>query len=293
MAKIKRRKKRKRKNAGNKSAGIIVLLLLLFILFAVLFIYKALFAPVFTEIPEPPGEVSVTEPAPSLPPNLLDAACFGTENGYKTYLSGNTEAALGIDISSHQGWIDWYAVADSGIDFVILRAGYRGYKSGEINRDEYLEYNLETATDAGLDIGLYFFSQAITPEEAQEEAKKLLKYIKGYEIAYPIYFDWEPVEDTTARTATISSSELTACAKAFCETIESAGYTPGVYFNLSLAMDYYYLYELKDYEFWLAEYTDIPTFPWEFQTWQYSCTGTVPGIETVVDMNLCFTPYGS
>lgn len=228
------------------------------------------------------------EEVPSLPMSELTAECFGMENGFKTYRSEELTAALGIDVSSHQGWIDWATVAQSDVDYAMLRAGYRGYGNGQTNPDEYFQYNLESATAAGLDVGIYYFSQAITEEEAIAEAKEALAMVEGYDLAYPIYFDWETVEDSTARTNTISSSELTACALAFCRTIEEAGYQAGIYFNLSTAFQLYQLQELTDYDFWLAEYRDIPSYPFAIDMWQYTENGQVPGIYTDVDLNLSF-----
>lgn len=224
----------------------------------------------------------------SMPPTELLQECFGTENGYKTYQSETLSAELGIDVSSYQGWIDWEQVSQSGVDYAILRAGYRGYTHGDTKTDDYFPYNLEAATAAGLDVGVYYFSQALTEEEAVAEAKEVLALVEGYELSYPIYFDWETVEHSDARTDTISSTELTACARAFCETVEKAGYRAGVYFNLSTAFQLYHLEELLDYEFWLAEYRDTPTYPFKIHMWQYTDTGTVPGIDANVDLNLSF-----
>ena len=112
--------------------------------------------------------------------------------------------------------------------------------------------------------------------------------LEDYEIQLPIYYDWEPITEAGARTDTISSSELTACANAFCQVIEAAGYRAGVYFNLSLATRYYNLPELGEYEFWLAEYQDVPSFPFRFSMWQYSESGAVDGVDTPVDLDLCF-----
>lgn len=230
----------------------------------------------------------IIEDEDSMPPSELVAECFGTENGYKTYNSETLSADLGVDVSSYQGWIDWQAVAQSGVDYAILRAGYRGYTHGDTKADDYFSYNLEAATAAGLDVGVYYFSQALTEEEAVAEAQQVLSMVEGYELSYPIYFDWETVEDSNARTDTISSTELTACALAFCETIENAGYRAGVYFNLSTAFQLYHLGELLDYEFWLAEYRDTPTYPFKIHMWQYTDVGKVPGINANVDLNLSF-----
>ena len=289
MAQTTKRKpnKRKKKRTYHLSPAAVLLLILGALALSLFLLFRLFFAV------KPPSQSSaLEESAPTatqaLPPTTLAAECFGEENGYKTYQSDALRAALGIDVSSHQGWIDWQAVAASDVDYAMLRAGYRGYTDGETNQDEYFQYNLESAADAGLDIGVYYFSQALTEEEAVEEANHVLDLVSGYSLAYPIYFDWETVEDENARTATISGSELTRCARAFCSTIENAGYDAGVYFNLSTAVQLYQLYDLKEYDFWLAEYQDIPSYPFAIDMWQYTNSGTVPGISVPVDLNLSF-----
>lgn len=289
--KKKKKKRRKARNSRNTQAVIVILALAVVLAAALFFLFRLTRQ---SQTPEEESEQAVSlTPAPTLPPSSLTAECFGVENGYKTYVSGTVTAALGLDVSSHQGQIDWTAVAESGVDYVILRAGYRGYGDGSIHEDETFAANIAAASQTGLGIGVYFFSQALSPEEAEAEAHTVLSLVEGYDIDYPIYFDWEPVSDDGARTATISSSELTACARRFCQTIEEAGYRAGVYFNLSMALYHYNLYELKDYEFWLAEYQDTPSYPYEFGMWQYTNQGTVPGISTSVDLNLSFRTYGA
>lgn len=292
MAQTNTHKKKKNTKKKRSMQPLTAVLLLLIAVIAALLLLIGLFNHSSQEetAPSPSPSISV---APTLPPNTLSLECFGTENGYKSYVSDDLSAQLGLDVSSHQGWIDWTAVAESGVDFVILRAGYRGYTDGSIEQDVYFEYNIASATATDLGVGVYFFSQAISEDEAAAEAYTVLSLIEGYDIDYPIYFDWEPVSNENARTATISTSELTACAKRFCQIIEEAGYEAGVYFNLSIASGYYNLIELKDYEFWLAEYQDTPSFPFAFDTWQYTSSGSVPGISTRVDLNLNFTSYGS
>lgn len=196
----------------------------------------------------------------------------------------------GIDVSLHQQEIDWQAVADAGIDFAIIRAGYRGYTEGEVFVDSRAVENLEGALAAGLDVGIYFFSQATSESEAREEADLVLDLIDGYDIRYPVFYDWEGIV-SDARTDDISGEEMTAFAHAFCERIESAGYTAGVYFNQSYGLRRFDLRALRDYEFWLAEYHDTQSFPYEVQLWQYNCEATLPGIETTVDLNLCYRHY--
>lgn len=282
-------KKKKKHKKKQQQPLVIVLMLVLLVFFAGLGLFRVLESSV-RETSEPVPSMTVS---PTLPPSTLISECFGMENGYKTYISDDVTALLGLDVSSHQGWIDWNAVAESEVDYVILRAGYRGYDTGSINQDEYLEYNLASATATDLGVGIYFFSQALNPEEAAAEAYTVLSLIDGYDIDYPIFFDWEPVDADSARTATISASEVTACAKSFCQVIEDAGYEAGVYFNLSMASNYYHLYQLMEYEFWLAEYQPSPSFPCAFDMWQYTSDGSVPGISTNVDLNLSFTAYGS
>lgn len=293
MAQTVKKRKKKKKRAIKPLPVILILLLLLMLGLLGLFWIMTGETPAEETVSTSEVTVPAISAAPTLPPSNLIAECFGTENGYKTYETDIFSAYLGLDVSSHQGWIDWEAVGESDVDYVILRAGYRGYGSGSVHPDEYFEYNITSATEAGLGVGIYFFSQALTPEEAADEARTVLDMIEGYHVNYPIFFDWEPIGDDEARTATISATEVTACAKSFCQVIEEAGYTAGIYFNLSMASNYYHLYDLKDYEFWLAEYADIPSFPFYINMWQYTSEGTVPGIGTNVDLNLCFKAYGS
>ena len=196
----------------------------------------------------------------------------------------------GIDVSSHQNEIDWQTVADAGVEFAIVRVGYRGYTDGNIFHDSLARENLEGALAAGLDVGVYFFSQATSEEEAIEEARFVLDAIEGYELRYPVYYDWEGILDE-ARTDDVTGEEMTAFARAFCEEIEEAGYRAGVYFNQSYGYNSFDLIELRDYEFWLAEYADTQSFAYEVQLWQYNCEATLPGIETTIDLNLCYYDY--
>lgn len=227
---------------------------------------------------------------PTLPMSTRTQECFGDYYGFKTYESDTETAVLAIDISSHQGEIDWPTVDGHSIDFVIHRIGYRGYTEGEIMMDEKWDQNAAAINETDMGLGAYFFSQAVTPQEAIEEARFVLEHIQGYDIDEPIYFDWEVVEDPNARTANISASEVTECALAFCKTIEDAGYQAGIYFNTSLVQNLLNLSSLMEYDFWLAEYNDYPSFPFEIDMWQYSDQGTLDGIPEKVDLNLYFIP---
>ena len=198
---------------------------------------------------------------------------------------------LGVDVSVHQENIDWQKVKESGIDFAMIRLGYRGYGSGEAGLDENYAENIQGAREAGIDAGVYFFSQAITVEEAVEEANLVIESLKGLDINYPVVYDWEIIYDDTARTDNVSVDVLTDCCVAFCETIRNAGYTPMIYQNKRTTIFKLDLNRLTDYDFWLAEYGSEPTYYYDFDMWQYTSTGSVPGIEGDVDLNISFKDY--
>ena len=205
------------------------------------------------------------------------------EQGRVTYEKDGISAKTGVDVSFYQQDIDWQAVAADGIDFAIIRLGYRGYTEGGLMMDERFETNVQGALDAGLEVGVYFFSQAITPEEAEAEAAFVLHAIEDYEIA----FDWEPITSgQNARTDGMTGEVLTQCAKAFCAQVAQGGYEPAVYFNQDLGYLHYDLRELTDYTLWLAEYDQKPDFYYHFDLWQYTHTGPVAGLEGNVDLNL-------
>ena len=221
-----------------------------------------------------------------LRPNLLRAEDFTDQDGIVTYAGAFRR---GIDVSEHQLEIDWAAVAASGMaDFAFIRAGYRGYTQGQLYEDPYFRANMEGAAENGVETGVYFFSQAITAEEAREEAAFLLELIDGYGLSCPVVYDWEPMHLAEARTEGLDSETLTDCALAFCQTIEAAGYTPMVYFYRHLGYYDYDLGRLAGYDFWVGSPGEVPDFYYEHSWWQYSYTGTVPGIQGDVDLNLHF-----
>lgn len=208
-------------------------------------------------------------------------------------------AFIGIDVSEHQGEIDWAKVKESGIDFVMIRAGYRGSTRGNIYEDLQFEYNLAGATEAGLKVGVYFFSQAVNVSEAEEEAAFVLSSISEYKdkIEYPIIFDWEPVfaedgtKDQNARTYSSDGETVSDCAAAFCKKIDKAGYNTGVYLNKSQAYEFYNLDKIGQYDLWYAEYQEKPSLYYNFAMWQYSTNGTLDGVPSEVDVNLSFKDY--
>ena len=226
---------------------------------------------------------------PTLAVNPYGPGDFAYDDGYLTCVSGNSW--LGVDVSEYQGIIDWEQVAQSPVQFAMVRLGFRAWGSkGELHTDTYWLENLQGAKAAGLHVGVYFFSQAITVEEAVEEAQFVLQLLDGAQLDLPIVFDWETISANDARTNGMSRTILNACALAFCQEIAAAGYTPMVYFNQDMAKRMYDLQTIQDagYGFWLAMYTDSMTYPYQLDMWQYTSGGTVPGIKTNVDINLYF-----
>lgn len=209
------------------------------------------------------------------------------------YGDGSVPYWIGVDVSSWQKEIDWNAVAADGIDFAMLRLGYRGYSVGNLNIDAYFDANLQGATAAGLDVGVYFFSQALSEAEAREEAQYLLAHLGSTQLTYPVVFDWELVTDRRGRANRLDTDTLVACANAFCDEIRAAGYTPMVYFNLYTAYNRYDLSRLNCQDFWCAEYRETPQFYYDSKMWQYTDSGRVNGINGSVDMNISFVNYAA
>ena len=208
------------------------------------------------------------------------------------------KALMGIDVSEFQGDIDWAQVkASEQVDFVIIRLGYRGMTQGLLVTDECFEKNYQGAVDAGLPVGVYFFSQAITEAEAEAEADYALSVLDGRSLDYPIAFDWEPpvpgenlpAEDLRAYNA--QGADVARFGAAFCKRVEEGGYKPCFYSNKNMIYKFYDMYAVKDYPIWLAEYQREPSLYYNFRMWQYSDQGTIPGISTTVDLNICFEPY--
>ena len=216
------------------------------------------------------------------------------DRGYKYYYhEGELSSYVGVDVSAHNGDIDWVAVKNSGVDFAMLRIGGRGYgEEGTLYDDSYFRQNLRGARAAGLMVGAYFFSQAVTPEEAEEEAEYAISMLRGADLDYPLAFDWEIIEGAdNPRTDNISPQTLTDCARAFCDRVKKAGYIPALYTGSQLAYYKYDLGQLSDIDIWYAFYNDTPALYYNYMIWQYSCTGSVDGIEGNVDLNICFKNY--
>lgn len=215
-----------------------------------------------------------------------------TGGTFYTYRSEKDQvtASPGIDVSTFQGEVDWRAVRAAGAEFAILRAAYRGYETGRLVPDETFFRNVEGAADAGLHVGVYLYSQALSEAEAVEEADYLLELIAGYPVDYPVVYDQEEYTAARSRTDGLTGEQATKNALAFCARIHEAGYLPMIYVNHDWAHNMYDMEQLDHYPVWYADYTLSPDLPGGFAMWQYTDAGRIDGIEGAVDMNLFLLP---
>ena len=195
------------------------------------------------------------------------------------------DGAIGIDVSKWNQAIDWAAVKNSGMSYVIIRSGYRGSSAGKLIEDPNFEANIKGALAAGLKVGIYFYSQAVNEIEAVEEASMVLEQIKNYSISYPVFID---IEKSGGRGDKISVETRTAVCKAFCQTIQNAGYTAGVYSNKLWMEQKVNMAQLNEYKVWLAQYAASPTYSGKYDIWQYKANGSVSGISGNVDLNISY-----
>lgn len=230
--------------------------------------------------------------SPYLPKNDYDfTQLVCRSNRMKYYEDGNQTSFEGINLSEIQDYVDFSAVKKSGIDFVMLRVGARGYGTGQLILDDYFYDNIKRATDAGLDVGVYFFSQAITTDEAIEEADMVIESLDGYQISYPVAYDMERITGDASRIDSLTKSERTDIAKAFLEKIEDAGYKTLIYGNKEWLIKQIDMSKLTAYDVWLSQVSDIPDYPYKFTMWQYDRSGTVDGVAGYVDLNISFVDY--
>ncbi|MBO4766243.1 MAG: glycoside hydrolase family 25 protein [Lachnospiraceae bacterium] len=218
---------------------------------------------------------------------------YQDENGFRYVKDDNGKiiSRMGVDVSKHKGSIDWKKVKESGIEFAIIRVGFRGPGEGTLEPDEYAKANVEGALANGLDVGVYFYSQAITEAEAIAEADYVLNFVKDYNINWPIVFDTEYYEREGARGNTTNREQRTAVAKAFLDRIKDAGYQAMLYSSTRWSILNVNRDELADYPFWFAYYGDKPTYRFDFNIWQYTSEGTVPGIKGDCDLDLWLKPW--
>ncbi|MCR5302160.1 MAG: glycoside hydrolase family 25 protein [Lachnospiraceae bacterium] len=222
---------------------------------------------------------------------------FRIDNGFMAYFDDNGEkiSHLGCDLSYHNTRVDFDELKAAGCEFVMLRCGYRGYSEGGLVKDEKFDEFATEAQRAGINIGVYFFTQAVTPEEAVDEAEFTLDLIKDYDISYPVAFDTEYIDDEKARTNTeeITDELRTEICTAFCERIREEGYYPMIYASENWLRRSLNVEALKQYEFWAPQYLDENDFLYDFTIWQYTDSGNIPGVEGDVDLDISMVDYAA
>lgn len=214
---------------------------------------------------------------------------YSDEDGFIRYEDENYTSRVGIDVSSHQGTIDWKKVKEAGVEFAYIRTGYRGYETGLINKDEMFEINIRQALANGIEVGVYFFSQAVNEDEAKEEAEFVLDCIKKYDVTLPVVYDFEKPGGIFARTYTQSKDVTTQNAVLFCHIMQRKGYEAMIYNSTNLFEKLYNMEYIQEFHTWVAHYNiAYPTYPYTYEIWQYTDSGTVDGIDQPVDMDVMF-----
>ena len=275
MAKRRRGRRKRRINI----AGLLIIL--------IIFLVSAgtLLRIVFRE--EPQEDYAYVVEEPPLPYHNYNWTNLSKDGSFFVYEDENYTSLKGIDVSVHNEEINWEKVSSYDIDFAMIRVGYRGYTEGKLYEDAWFTHNIKGAKENGIKTGIYFFSQAITQEEALEEAEFVIRNIKDYDIDYPVVFDMEPPEtDDIGRTESLTRSERTRIAITFLKRIEDAGYQPMIYDSTLLYEEDYELKYLEPYPFWVADYHSYPQFNYRFDIWQYTNAAHLDGIEGNVDLNI-------
>lgn len=272
----KRRNFTKRYRRRNPSA-LVSIVLIVFSLLVMMMVYhenqKKLRTPVISNLVEHDYDYS----------NLY------SEDGFILYEDDTYTSIPGIDVSSHQGTIDWKKVKEAGVKFAYIRCGYRGYETGLINKDETFDYNISQAKANGIQVGVYFFSQAVSQKEAEEEAEFTLSCMKKYDIDLPVVYDFEKPGGIFARTYTQSKDVTTENAVLFCHIMQRKGYDAMIYNSTNLFEKLFNLEYIQEFGTWVAHYnTPYPTYPYTYQIWQYSDSGKIDGIDQAVDLDLMF-----
>jgi GH25 family lysozyme M1 (1,4-beta-N-acetylmuramidase) len=223
----------------------------------------------------------------------LDPAGFSTNvDGIMEYsVDGQVVSHKGIDVSSYQGVINWPQVAADGVEFAIIRVTLRGYGTGRLVEDETFDYNIQGAAAAGIHVGAYVFSQAITEEEVIEEAQSAIDKLAPYGTGYPIIMDVERISGGDGRMDDLTPAERTDMIIKFCEVVANAGYKPYVYYNTEMSILYVDIARLENIPKWYASYSSDFFYPYDIDILQYSATGRVSGITGDVDMDICFKPF--
>lgn len=239
------------------------------------------------------GEMTI--PYYDIPTANYKPDSFTERKGVVSYAGG--ESAVGINVSQKSGAIDWAQVAESGVEYAMIRVGYREYGRGRIIADESFEANIKGAVEADLPVGVYFYSKAVTDAEAEEEATFVLESIRGYNITYPVAFYWsydykdDGTLNESSRTKQCNGDQVTGFIDTFCKKVKAAGFNASFYCDKTMGYEKLDLSRLAGYDMWYTESRSAPSFYYNYTIWQYTKEATVPGIENTVPINLALKKY--
>ena len=209
----------------------------------------------------------------------------------KYYEDSEKVSSIGVRVSADDGDINFKKLKKAGVDFAMIRLGSRGYGSGNVMADEMFYENVNKATEAGMDIGVTFFSQAVTEDEAREEAYRVIEGLQGFSIVYPVVFDMEYVKNDTARVQGLSKDDKTKVATAFLEEIKAAGFKTMIYGDKEWMIRKLDLSRLIGYDVWLSQEADTPDYPYKFTMWEYTKSAKMDGMEDPAALSICFIDY--
>ncbi len=232
--------------------------------------------------------------SPYLTKNTYDFTKMEDKAGLKRYMeNGRKTSYVGVDISKHTGNVSFSRIKAAGVDYVMIRLGSRGYSTGQITLDENFKENIEGAIEAQLDIGIYFYSQAITQEEAVQEANFVAQNLEPYRahVKYPVAFNMGFVSNDKSRIEGLSREDKTTVTTSFLEGIRAVGYVPMIYGDKEWLIKEIDMTKLQDYDVWLSQEEEIPDYPYRYAMWQYNTDGVVNGIDGGADLNICFVNY--
>lgn len=232
--------------------------------------------------------------SPYLTKNTYDFTNMEDKAGLKRYMeNGRKTSFVGVDISKHTGKVSFDRIKAAGVDYVMIRLGSRGYSTGQITLDENFKENIEGAIEAGLDVGVYFYSQAISQDEAVQEVNFVVQNLEPYRahVKYPVAFNMEFVSNDKSRIEGLSREDKTTITTSFMEGIRAAGYVPMIYGDKEWLIKEIDMTKLQDYDVWLSQEEEIPDYPYRYTMWQYNTDGVVNGIDGGADLNICFVNY--
>ena len=232
--------------------------------------------------------------SPYLTKNTYDFTRMEEKAGLKRYMeNGRKISYMGVDLSKQNGDVNFASMKAAGVDYVMIRLGGRGYSTGQITLDENFKKNMDGAVEAGLDIGVYFYSQAISQEEVVQEVEFIVQNLAPYkaQVKYPVAMDMEFVANDEARIDGLSKEDKTELTSSFLEGLKGAGYVPMIYGDKEWLIKEIDLTRLQGYDVWLAQEEDLPDYPYQYTMWQYATDGVVNGVTGDANLNICFVGY--